>query len=301
MKIIYYSITLLFLVLGLSGKSYAKVEYPEVSGPYFGQKPPGLAPELFAPNIISVGGQSEYGMSFTPDLHEMYFTVQKKYGVPAAIYFSKFEGNKWSALTKANFTKGKKAGEMETNVTLDGSKIFFTAYNTDFSDTKIWYANRLNNGWSDAIKLDATLNQDEVMTSTLAKNGDLYYTNLSKSFRTYYSPNVNGKYPKFFKADIAFGGHGSISPLQDYLIVDSRHKEDKNRKDADFYVYFKRDDGSWGKPINLGPEINSTFDETVATFTPDGKYLFFSRRTEGDNLDLYWVSTKVIERLRPKN
>ena len=290
--------------LMMSGNSYSheknsQDDFPVLEGPYFGQKPPGLIPEIFAPGIISISGRSEMGVSFSPDLDEMYFTVQKKYGVPADIYFSKLEDKKWTPFKKANFTKGQKAGEMEPNVSYDGNKIYFTAYNADFTDTSIWYVNRLNNGWSDAIKLDSPLNEHEVMTSTLAKNGDLYYTNLSKRMRTYYSPNINGKYPKFQEAEIEFGGHAFISPSQDYLIVDARNKEDKNQK-ADFYVYFKKKDGAWTKPINLGITVNSTFDETVATVTPDGKYLIFSRRTEGNALNLYWVSTEVIENVRPK-
>ena len=63
---------------------------------------------------------------------------------------------------------------------------------------------------------------------------------------------------------------------------------------------FKKKDDTWTKPINLGMTINSKFDETVATVTPDGKYLIFSRRTEGNALNLYWVSAEVIENLRPK-
>jgi hypothetical protein len=283
----------------LSSKSYGHNEFPVLEGPYFGQKAPGLIPELFAPGIISISGRSEMGVSFSPDLDEMYFTVQKGPGVPADIYFSTLEDNKWTPFKKSNFTKGNKAGEMEPNVSYDGNKIYFTAYNADFTDTSIWYVNRLNNGWSDAIKLDSPLNEHEVMTSTLAKNGDLYYTNLSKRFKTYYAPNINGKYPKFQEAEIEFGGHAFISPSQDYLIVDARNKEDKNQK-ADFYAYFKKKDGAWTKPINLGITVNSTFDETVATVTPDGKYLIFSRRTEGNALNLYWVSTEVIENVRPK-
>ena len=110
---------------------------------------------------------------------------------------------------------------------------------------------------------------------------------------------MNGKYPKNLEAEIEFGGHAFISPSQDYLIVDARNKVDKSQK-ADFYVYFKKKDGAWSQPINLGITVNSTFDETVATVTPDGKYLIFSRRTEGRELNLYWVSTEVIENVRPK-
>jgi hypothetical protein len=299
MKYICISITLLFSILASSSKSYSQDVFPLLEGPYFGQKTPGLIPEIFAAGIISNSGRSEMGVSFSPDLDEMYFTVQKKFGVPADIYFSKLKDNRWTPFKKANFTKGKKAGEMEPNVSYDGNRIYFTAYNTDFTDTSIWYVNRQSNGWSDAIKIDSPFNEDEVMTSTVAKNGDIFYTNISKKFRTYYSPNINGKYPKNLEAEIEFGAHAFISPSQDYLIVDSRNREDKNKK-ADLYVYFKKKDGAWTKPINLGITVNSTFDEAVATVTPDGKYLIFSRRTEGDALNLYWVSTTVIENLRPK-
>ncbi len=299
MKSIFKSFTLLTAVL-LSNNIGAVQGMRQPSGPYLGQTPPGLTPELFAPDIISKSGRSEYGMSFSPKRDEMYFSVQKKFGVPAAIYFSKLEDKQWTSFKKANFTQGKKAGEMEPNITADGKKVYFTAYNADFSDTKIWYAERYKNGWGQAQKLASPINQDEVMTSTLANNGDLFYTNLSREFKTYYSPNVNGKYPKTLKADIEFGAHAFISPTQDYLIVDSRNKEDENRTDADLYVYFKKKDGTWTKPIPFDSEVNSSFDETVATLSPDGKYLFFSRRTKGEELDLYWVSSDVIEKLRPK-
>jgi len=81
--------------------------------------------------------------------------------------------------------------------------------------------------------------------------------------------------------------------------VDARNKEDKNQK-TDFYVYFKKKDGAWTKPINLGITVNSIFDEKSANVTPDGKYLIFSRRSEGQALKLFWVSTEVIENVRPK-
>jgi hypothetical protein len=298
MKTIYIPIILLFSILAFSSNSYGQDEFQVLEGPYFGQKPPGLIPELFAPGIISISGRHEMGVSFSPDLDEMYFAVQEKTGVPADIYFSKLEDKKWTPFKKANFTKGKKAGEMKPTVSHDAKKIYFSAYNADFTDNSIWYVNRLNNGWSDAIKLDSPLNEDDVMTSTFAKNGDLYYTNFSKR-KTYYAPNINGKYPKFQEAEIEFGGHPFISPSQDYLIVDARNREDKNQK-SDFYVCFKKKDGTWTKPINLGITVNSTFDEKSANVTPDGKYLIFSRRSEGNALKLYWVSTEVIENVRPK-
>lgn len=300
MKFIFISIVLLSSLLTFS--SYSHNEFPVLKGPYFGQKTPGVIPEVFAPGIISISGRHEMGVSFSSDLDEMYFAVQKQTGVPAEIYFSKLENKKWTPFKIVNFTKGKKAGEMKPNASYDDNKVYFTAYNADFTDTSIWYVNRLssdsNNGWSDAVKLDSPLNEHEVMNSAFAKNGDLYYTNLSKRFRTYYAPNVKGKYPKFQAAEIEFGGHPFISPSQNYLIVDARNKDDKSQK-KDLYVYFKKENGTWTKPINLGITVNSKFDEAGATVTPDGKYLIFSRRNKDRELDLYWVSTQVIENVRP--
>ena len=74
---------------------------------YFGQKPPGLTPELFASEVISLNGRFEGAVSFSPDLDEIYFAAYYE-GEETAIYFSKLEQNEWTPLKRANFTKGEK-------------------------------------------------------------------------------------------------------------------------------------------------------------------------------------------------
>jgi len=44
----------------------------------------------------------------------------------------------------------------------------------------------------------------------------------------------------------------------------------------DIYVSYKREDGSWTTPINLGDSINSTGDEFAPFIHPDGRTLYFS-------------------------
>jgi len=274
-------------------------DFPLLEGPYFGQKPPGLIPEVFAPGIISLNGRYEHGVSFSPDLHEIYFSANKKGGL-TAIYFSKLEGEKWKPVKKAKFTKGRKEEEMHPFVSSNGEKIYFTALNSDNTDVKIWYANRSGDSWGDVTKLDSPINDDKVFYPNVAKNGDLFYFNVSKG-RMYFASNKNGSFPKVQEMEIEFGVHGFISPSQDYLLVNARNKEDDQRKDSEIYVYFKKKDGTWSKPINLGKEVNSNFPETVPSITPDGKYLFFSRYNEEGGLsNFYWVSTEIIEKLRPK-
>ncbi|NMP17716.1 PD40 domain-containing protein [Thalassotalea sp. Y01] len=299
MKRIGISIALLAMLSAVSATSLAKDEFPVLQGPYFGQKTPGLTPEVFAPGLVSIEGRYEFGMAFSPDLKEMYFSGNKE-GDIADMYYSKVDGDTWTPIEKLSFTKGKADAEMEPFVTYDNKRIYFTGYKSDYTNTNIWYVDRTDTGWSDAVIIDSPLNKDEVMYSTLAKNGDLFYTNILKS-KTYVAPIVDGKYPEAMEANIDFGVHAFISPDQDYLLVDDKNQEDENRKDRDIYVYFKNKDGSWSKPINLGEPVNSEYGETVPYVTPDGKYLFFGRYNEqGGISNFYWVSTEVIENVRPK-
>ena len=290
-------ISLLIIFQLFASIANSEAQIARLDGLYLGQIPPELTPQLFAPASVSINGRYEMGVSFTPDLKEMYFSAQEIDDV-AAIYYSKYMKGKWTSIKQANFTNGEKAGEMEPFVTKDGSKLYFTAYNRDFTDTKIWVVNREKESWSVAEKLNSPINSEEVFNSIVAANGDLYYTDIFNS-QTLYSPLKDNKYSQVFRVDIPFGIHAFISPNQDYLIVDSKNKEDSLRKDRDLYVYFKQKDGSWSKPINLGESINSKVSETVPTISPDGKYLFFSRFDEPRGIsNIYWVSTKVIENLK---
>ena len=274
------------------------IDSPTIESLYLGQKPPGLIPEVFAPEIVSINGRSEKGISFSPDLDEIYFSANKK-NESTGIYYTKLEGKKLTPIKKANFTKGEKDTEMYPFVSFSGNEIYFSAHNPDFTDNKIWYVNRLENSWSNAIKLESPINDDEVFYSNQAKNGDLFYTNISKT-KMNYAPNKNGKFTEIHEVGIDFGHHGFISPSQDYLVVQDQSKENEKRKDADIYVCFKEKDGTWTKPISLGNAVNSNFNERIPSVTPDDKYLFFSRYNEEGGLsNFYWVSTEVIHRVRP--
>lgn len=262
---------------------------------YFNQPLPGDSAVIFAPGIVSVNGRYEFAVSFSPDLDEIYFTGKRK-GERSSIYFSKLIDKEWTNPQKANLTKGKK-GEMEAFVNHSGSKIYFTA--SDSKGVEIWYANRFENWWTNAEKLNSPINDDMVFYSNEAKNGDLFYKNVSKG-KMYYAPNKEGKYPEIFEAGIEYGSHGFISPSQDFMLIDALKDNDKT-KDKDIHICFKKKDGTWTKPINLGTKVNSKFNETCPSISPDGKYLFFSRyNEEGGIPNIYWMSTNIINKLKEK-
>jgi len=268
---------------------------------YLGQKPPDSIPEVFAPGVVSINGRFESTISFSPDLNEMYFEAKHE-NEASQIYFSKLVNGAWTTIKKANFTKGSKKEEMHPFVSPDGKRIYFTAYDSIFSDEHIWHVNRLEKEWSDAIKLNSPVNEDMVFFPNHSKNDGLYYFNLSK-FKTYYAPNKNGEFIEPQEVDIDMGHHAFISPNGDYLLVTARNNEEENRKDNDIYVYFKNQDGTWSSPINLGTTVNTNFSEKTPSISPDGKYLFFGRDErdiEPGLSNIFWVSTEVIEKLRLK-
>ena len=298
-------LTLILVTLFLTACNTKKQDSKEnesasIESSFFGQKPPGLTAEIFAPGVISIEGRYEHGISFSPNLEEVYYSANKKDEDPS-IYFSKLKEGNWTNPKKANFTKGQKVGEMHPFVNSTGDKLYFTAHD-EFTlpehkeSVKVWAVNRLENSWSEATPVESPINEDFVFYPNQAKNGDLYYFNISKR-GTYYAPNKNGKYPEVYKVGIG-GVHAFISPSQDYIVVNARNREDSERK-SDIYVYFKEKDGTWSKPINLGSEVNSNFSETCPSITPDGKYLFFGRYNEKGGLsNFYWVSTEIISKLK---
>ena len=289
-----YNIILLIATIFLSACAAKKQESKNndsstIISPYFGQKLPGVIPEVFAPGIVSLEGRNEAAVSFSPDLDEIYFSTKKKSeNWDGTVYFSRLENKKWANPKKVNFTKGKSSNESHPFMSTSGKRIYFI---DDFN--KIWYVNRFEDSWSDAIKLESPINDDKVFNPIEAKNGDLYYYNISKR-KLYYAANKNGQFPEARAVDIEFGIHGYISPSQSYLVVDARNKNNNN----DLYVYFKKQDGTWSKPFDLGNKVNSDFHDSNPRVTPDGKYLFFSRSNEKGDNSIYWVSTEIISKLK---
>ena len=119
---------------------------------------------------------------------------------------------------------------------------------------------------------------------------DIYRANYKKGVYTNVEnigPVVNSEYSE---ADPA------IAPDESYLLFCSHRPGGFG--ESDLYISFRKTDGSWTSPQNMGPKINTPADEEKPYVTPDGKYLFFSNDASG-NLEIYWVDAEIIEDLKP--
>jgi len=68
--------------------------------------------------------------------------------------------------------------------------------------------------------------------------------------------------------------------------------------ETDLYLTLRGADGTWTKPRNMGPRINTRYYEFSPRISPDKKYMFFTRsngwglNSYSDTSDIYWVELK---------
>jgi len=110
---------------------------------------------------------------------------------------------------------------------------------------------------------------------------------------------INGKYEKLEKMGDPFNKtmnqqHPWIAPDESYIIVTVR-RPGQNPASV-LYCSFRDEKGLWTEPV----ELKLGMDAGQPFVTNDGKYLFFSTGNPKVGSDIYWVSAKIIEDLRPK-
>jgi Tol biopolymer transport system component len=94
------------------------------------------------------------------------------------------------------------------------------------------------------------------------------------------------------------GCHPGIAPDGSFLVFYSIKPGARGGTETDLYLTLKRPDGTWTKPKNMGPRINTGYYEFGARISPDKKYMFFTRSTGwnlrpvSDTGDIYWVELK---------
>lgn len=260
---------------------------------YLDQKPPGLIPEPFAPRLVTTEGW-EYCGSFSPDLKEFYFLrevvvteVEKK----TEFVVIKNNNNHW-----------------EESVISRRVGTPFISPNGNIMHLGKRYKERIDSGeWSEIKELDSPFDSLQIMRLTSSTKGTYFFDEFKRDFTgdIRYSRLIDGTYeePRLLNKEINTGKsfHPFIAPDESYLIFDSKREDGFG--DSDIYISYRQQNEEWSRPINLGSKINTEAWEASASVTPDGKYLFFNRNIGSDkyeNVDIFWVSTEFIEKLRPK-
>lgn len=150
----------------------------------------------------------------------------------------------------------------------------------------VYISKKNNDNWASPAMLDSS----SINTAThdactgLSADGEkllLYRTSKdSKSGDIYESFNNNGKWstpenigaivnsPEYLETSACFSANGDI------IFFSSTRPGGYGGKDL--YLVRKLQNGAWGKPFNLGPTINTEYDEDAPFIHPLGNTLYFS-------------------------
>lgn len=192
-------------------------------------------------------------------------------------------------------------------VSADESELFFTSKrkssysqkipNGQFSE-KIYHSKYINGKWKESEIITSILdeNSHESVLSISPDGSEMYLLRSNIDGSLIYVSNYDGetwsepyKLPKGINSRFN-ETHASISADKSILLFTSDRPGGYGG--LDIYYVRKIPNGEWGVPVNLGPKINTEFDEETPMLHPGGRTLYFS--SEGHNsmggFDIFYSS-----------
>jgi len=301
-------IILIFWISILLSPCIAQNDFPVLKGPYLGQKPPGMTPEIFAPGIITTE-LSEGCSGWGNDME--YFIFQRWIDRKPRMYVVHQIDGVWSPLEPVPILDRYEAGDFtiapDGKTLLFASRIFIEEIGSEGEGANIWSVTKTETGWTEPRPIGSRINTKYHESYPCATaNGNLYFfSRRPGGYGTsdlYMSEFVNGEY----RAPINLGSKLNTehhewdtytAPDESYMIYCSTMPGGLG--EDDLYVTFRQTDGSWSDPVHMGNAVNTEKSENRPYVSPDGKYLFYTSTSTGIR-DIYWVDARIIEKLKPE-
>ncbi len=295
---------LLFLLITMN--AVAQDVWPEPSGPYLGQEPPGMTPEIFAPGLISLSEERELNAVYSPDGRIFMFTRSVNGVLKMFCSYQRDDGT-WQEPRMAPPSRTyPNHGDADMAFSPDGAWVYFISNRPlpgySLERYNIWRSRVTRHGLVTPEPLGPHINgPGHELYPLLVADGSMYFSaervdslGARDSYRAQYSdgefgepvnlgPGINGPTDE---------GDIYVSPDETYIVHVAAERPD-GLGGADLYVSFREEDGSWGQGIHMGDVINSEEADYCPMVSPDGKYLYY---TQGD--DVMWVDAGIIETYR---
>ena len=297
-KLIFIISAMLVTAITISAQ---KNDFPKLTGPYLGQKPPVNEPVLFAPGIVS-NGRNHSSVTISQDGKEFYWSGEER-----KIWFTKLVNGRWTQPEVVSFCKEDSYEYDNPFITPDGKKLFFTSFRPGaVSQEKetIWYAERTSSGWSDPKPVSSEVNETPLHWSISVSNaGTLYFQFQDASGKSpggigdiYYSKLVNGEYTKPVSIGSVINTPATetcphIAPDESYIVF--TRFDQTNVKNTGIFISYKDKSGNW-LPALMAEGGTKEKGGLSPRISPDGKYLFYV------NGGMWWMPATFIEELRPK-
>jgi hypothetical protein len=280
--------------LGLSSIQVSAKPFAE--GPYLGQTPPGPIPKVFAPGLICDmrPHQAEAWGTFSADGNTFCFNRS------GYVYITENTEQGW---TRPKRIKSIPFMTAACCPSPDANSIYFM-YSYDPSKRYCLHrCMRTSEGWSLPQELGPPFSR-AFGGFSLAADNSIYFWGWDKAKLGgfWLAPFVNNTWPRAIKIPVEKGNlrghHPGIAPDKSFLVFYSVKPGAQRGTETNLYLTLRRTDGTWTKPQNMGPKINTRYFEFGARISPDKKYMFFTRangwgmNSSSDTGDIYWVELK---------
>ena len=269
-----------------------------------------------------VNGQSDEQMpSISADGLELYFLSRRPGGycnwdiwVAKRVSLS----HPWEEPVNLGPLVNNSIGNWSVCISADGLELYFEANRAgNYGGVDIWMALRetKDDPWGDPVNLGSTVNssKNDACPSVSTDGLELYFRSNRPDTYGYHDLWVSKRLtidepwgnpvnlgPTVNSPDIE--SHPTISADGLALFFDSDRFNEAGGWDKDIWLMRRKtNDSAWGDPINLGPSINTTYNESSPSVSADGRTLYFSdyyynniRPGGYGGADLYQVSITPI-------
>ena len=271
------------------GADQSPQQFPELSGDYLGQSKPGKDAVPFAPGIIAAKHRFHSTIAFSKDGDEAYW------GGPDILYSFRRNG-KWS---RPDTTLLIKKGDAPF-FSPDGKRFYFIAQVGErmWEREGIGFMEKLPSGWSVPKLLPESVNSTSGIhfAASVDLKGNVYFGARQQGTvisRIYVSEYSNRTYAK----PVIMEHLKDIDAYSPYIAPDGKYLIFTSRDSGRLIVTFRKKDGGWTDG-QLIFESNQDPDRCPIV-SHDGKFLFYLHYVD-DRYIPYWVSSEIIEALRPK-
>jgi len=217
-----------------------------------------LNPEVYDTTVVNLQIQSCHNAM---DLMKMPLYVKEK--------------NLGSVINSSNNDFNPVVSDKEDLLVFSRSQAFYDA---------LLYSKKVNGEWTDPVNMNELLKVDrDLFPTSISKDGkDLYlYSSADYDGIIYTSRFENGNWSPIVKLNDNINtkyweSHATISHDNKKLYFTSNRKGTYGG--LDIYVSNRDSTGDWGPAVNLGPVINTPYNEESPFLSEDDKTLFFSSR-----------------------
>jgi hypothetical protein len=240
--------------------------------------------EMVGEGIISTP-DDELGGGITADGKTLIF---EKSAAPHYLYIlceSHLVNGKWTAPEILPFSGQYR--DTDPVLSPDGQSILFASdrpqNGRDEHRWKIWRVHKTLRGWSEPEAIPGAVNSEgSQVFGSIANNGNIYFASSRKTgnYDVFRSRPENGEYKTAEDLGPVINGptvdtfEAVIAPDESYLLLGSFGREG-GYGSSDIWVSFN-ENGVWGEPINLGPQINTPARDYSPRISGDGKWLYFT-------------------------